>query len=89
MLYWLKNTFFQKKRKQQSKSFVANNKFSVDNINSIVCLLGPYRNLSTLTASIAALHPNCQVLNHAGEKILNNDSLDFFLTTQALSLIHF
>ncbi len=78
MLYWLKNTLFQKKRKEKNKSFVTNNKFSYDNINSIVCLLGPYRNLSTLTASIAALHPNCQVLNHAGEKILNNDSLDFF-----------
>jgi len=30
-----------------------------------VCLiLGPYRNLTTLTASCLALHPNVQVLNH-------------------------
>jgi hypothetical protein len=43
-----------------------------------VCLaLGPYRNLTTLTASILYLHPNCQVLNHAGSRIFGNELIDF------------
>ena len=43
-----------------------------------VCLtLGPYRNLTTLTAATLFLHPNCQVLNHAGSRILENDDIDF------------
>lgn len=40
-------------------------------------LLGPYRNLTTLTASIMALHPHCQVLNHAGERIFANHKVNF------------
>lgn len=39
------------------------------NIQTVCVMLGPYRNLTTLTASIAFLHPQCQVLNHAGSKI--------------------
>ena len=36
-----------------------------------VCLtLGPYRNLTTLNAAIISLHPTCQVLNHASDRIL-------------------
>jgi len=43
-----------------------------------VCLtLGPYRNLTTLTASVLFLHPNCQVLNHAGDRIFNNSDVNF------------
>lgn len=43
-----------------------------------VCLtLGPYRNLTTLTASLLALHPRCQVLNHAGERIYKEGKLRF------------
>lgn len=45
-----------------------------------VCLaLGPYRNLTTLTAATLFLHPDCQVLNHGGRKILGNPSVDFLL----------
>ena len=33
-------------------------------------ILGPYRNLTTLSASILSLHPRCQVLNHAGGRLL-------------------
>lgn len=45
-----------------------------------VCLaLGPYRNLTTLTAATLFLHPDCQVLNHGGGKILGNPSVDFLL----------
>lgn len=43
-----------------------------------VCLaLGPYRNLTTLTAATLFLHPNCQVLNHAGHRIYGNRHVDF------------
>ncbi|MGH9160597.1 MAG: hypothetical protein ACRD2X_11530 [Vicinamibacteraceae bacterium] len=43
-----------------------------------VCLaLGPYRNLTTLTASVIFLHPHCQVLNHAGDRIFGNRRVDF------------
>ena len=43
-----------------------------------VCLtLGPYRNLTTLTAATLFLHPNCQVLNHAGSRIFGNSEVDF------------
>lgn len=45
-----------------------------------VCLaLGPYRNLTTLTAAMIALHPQCQVLNHGGKHILGNPQLDFLV----------
>lgn len=43
-----------------------------------VCLaLGPRGNLTTLTAAILFLHPNCQVLNHAGTRIYGNRQIDF------------
>jgi hypothetical protein len=43
-----------------------------------VCLaLGPYRNLTTLTASVLFLHPHCQVLNHGGRRIFGDKRLDF------------
>ncbi len=43
-----------------------------------VCLtLGPYRNLTTLTAATVFLHPNCQILNHAGMRIYGNERIDF------------
>jgi hypothetical protein len=43
-----------------------------------VCLaLGPYRNLTTLTASTLFLHPNCQVLNHGGGRIFGRRNVDF------------
>lgn len=45
-----------------------------------VCLaLGPYRNLTTLTAATLFLHPHCQVLNHAGVRVYASPSLDFFV----------
>jgi len=44
----------------------------------VVCLaLGPYRNLTTLTAATLFLHPSCQVLNHAGNRIYGVDEIDF------------
>lgn len=47
-------------------------------IRALVILLGPYRNLSTLTATALAFHPNAQVLNHAGRRLLDGDpEVDF------------
>lgn len=48
-----------------------------DSVDSVTIMLGPYRNLTTLTASIAFLHPQCQVLNHGGQRIFNDRRLDF------------
>lgn len=43
-----------------------------------VCLaLGPRGNLTTLTAATLFLHPDCQVLNHAGTRIYGNKQIDF------------
>ncbi len=40
-----------------------------------VCLaLGPYRNMTTLTAATLFLHPHCQVLNHGGGRIFDTDA---------------
>jgi hypothetical protein len=40
-------------------------------------ILGPYRNLTSLAASVLSLHPECQVLNHAGQRMLRGRR-DFF-----------
>ena len=48
-------------------------------LSNLLCLfLGPYRNLTTLTASTLFLHPNCQVLNHASTRIFGDQRIDFF-----------
>lgn len=45
--------------------------------DSVCVALGPYRNLSTLTAATLFLHPHCQVLNHAGGQVFGNPDIDF------------
>jgi hypothetical protein len=52
---------------------------NIDDLQTVCLALGPYRNLTTLTASILFLHPNCQVLNHAGARILSDPRLNFLL----------
>ncbi len=49
----------------------------IRDIESVCLALGPYRNLTTLTATTLFLHPNCQVLNHAGQRIYGNKQVDF------------
>jgi hypothetical protein len=56
---------------------IASKKIDISAIQTVCLALGPYRNLTTLTASILFLHPNCQVLNHAGCRIFGNEQLDF------------
>jgi len=48
-----------------------------EQLESVCVLLGPYRNLTTLTCSILSLHPQCLVLNHAGQRTLPNRRLNF------------
>lgn len=67
-----------KRVKAEQKLISASKHIDISTIDTLVCLAGPYRNLTTLTASIAALHPNCQVLNHAQERILPHQNVDFF-----------
>lgn len=58
----------------------------IENLKSVCLFLGPYRNLTTLTAGILSLHPTCQVLNHGmkrvfprpGDNFLVRDSRDGF-----------
>jgi hypothetical protein len=40
-------------------------------------LVGPYRNLTTLSAAVLSLHPEVQVLNHAGERMMSQPEIDF------------
>jgi hypothetical protein len=49
----------------------------IDNLDTVCLFLGPNRNLTTLTASILSLHPNCQVMSHGGERVLPMDNLNF------------
>ena len=75
--WWAKRQ--EKKRFTQEENIIlSSSNIDVSSINTLICLAGPYRNLTTLTAAIAALHPNCQVLNHAHESILPHREVDFF-----------
>jgi len=47
------------------------------NLKTVCLALGPYRNLTTLTASLLFLHPRCQVLNHGSDRILPNPGVNF------------
>ena len=49
----------------------------VDQVRTLCLALGPYRNLTTLTASLLFLHPECQVLNHGSACIFGDPRLDF------------
>jgi hypothetical protein len=51
---------------------------TADQLDSVCVLLGPYRNLTTLTCSVLSLHRQCIVLNHAGVRTLSNPRLNFF-----------
>jgi hypothetical protein len=64
-------------KQQKEEDILASKNTDVSKVRVVCLALGPYRNLTTLTASILFLHPNCQVLNHAGLRIFNDDRLDF------------
>mgnify|MGYP006435516303 CR=1 FL=1 len=60
-----------------------------EEIDTVVVLVGPYRNLTTLIASAMALHPNCRVLNHAGSRILGKEKIDFLKENSARTFQNF
>ena len=49
----------------------------ISECKSVCIALGPRGNLTTLTAATLFLHPDCQVLNHAGTRIYGNKQVDF------------
>ena len=49
----------------------------ISEVRTVCLAVGPYRNLTTLTASLCGLHPNCQALNHGGNQILRDRRLNF------------
>jgi len=51
--------------------------------------LGPYRNLTTLTAAVLHLHPHCQTLNHAAARVLDDPQLDFLVDHSPACLVRF
>lgn len=55
----------------------------------LAIILGPYRNLSTLTAATLSLHPECLALNHAAERLLADPKSDFFTHANPETLAHF
>ena len=65
-------------RLSKSRDLAAARNVSIDDVRTVCLFLGPYRNLTTLTASILFLHPNCQVLNHAANRIFHDRRTDFF-----------
>ncbi|MFC1488210.1 hypothetical protein ACFL6B_00010 [Thermodesulfobacteriota bacterium] len=51
----------------------------VESVKTACLVLGPYRNLTTLTAGIVFLHPFCQVLNHAAKRIFPIKNANFLI----------
>ena len=48
--------------------FYRSQRVDLSRVRNVVMALGPNRNMTTLTASLIALHPSCQVLNNAGNR---------------------
>lgn len=64
-------------RRRLAKDIQQARAIDIDDVRAVGLFLGPYRNLTTLTASVLFLHPHCQVLNHAGRSVFDNDRIDF------------
>jgi hypothetical protein len=47
---------------------------AAEGLARVVMPLGPYRNLTTLTAALFAFHPEAVVLNHAGLRLFGSDA---------------
>ena len=56
---------------------ITSKSIDIKDCKSVCVTLGPYRNLTTMTAAAMFLHPNCQVLNHAARRIFGNSKVDF------------
>jgi hypothetical protein len=58
-------------------NLMASRSIDISECETVCIALGPRGNLTTLTAAVLSLHPNCQVLNHAGARIYGNSQVDF------------
>lgn len=58
-------------------------------INSLAVIIGPYRNLSTLTAATLSLHPQIQVMNHGLERLLADPLANFIASPEQPTLHRF
>ena len=72
----LKKIKYKIKYLKEEKEILKSKSIDISTLETICLLSGPYRNLTTLTASMAVLHPNCQVLNHAQGRILPHNKVD-------------
>ena len=69
----------RRQTQEKTKDLAASANVDISRVKTVCLAMGPYRNLTTLTASILFLHPNCQVLNHGAERIFGDGRLDFLL----------
>jgi hypothetical protein len=65
------------RRQQKVEDLAAATEVDISGVQTVCLFLGPYRNLTTMTAAVLFLHPNCQVLNHARDRIFGDKRLDF------------
>ncbi len=76
-------------RDSKENDLLMSRDIDIESIRTICLALGPYRNLTTMTASILFLHPNCQVLNHAAQRIFGDDRIDFIENFNSETFDHF
>lgn len=69
----------RRQMQEKAKDLQSSADLDISQVKTLCLAMGPYRNLTTLTASILFLHPNCQVLNHGARQIFDDDRLDFLL----------
>jgi len=61
----------------------------VNTVRRVCVCLGPYRNLTTLTASLCSLNPQAVVLNHAGWRVFSDRGINFLDSPDAKTLHRF
>jgi len=71
------------------KDLESSKSINIKSVKSVCLMLGPYRNLTTLTASILFLHPNCQVLNHGASRIYGRKEIDFLSIYEKIKMDRF
>ena len=69
----------RRQTQEKTKDLLASADVDISRVKTLCLAMGPYRNLTTLTASILFLHPNCQVLNHGAARIFGDNRLDCLL----------
>ncbi|WP_456417643.1 hypothetical protein [Thiolapillus sp.] len=80
---------FHRLEKEKNQDLIDAQAIDVSAVETLCLALGPYRNLTTLSASLLFLHPHCQVLNHGGARIFGDPRLDFLLDHEKETLDNF